>query len=352
MCPTLHAGPLSDGWGDNRRMHWRGWNGSITVQHDAIVLSRDDYAAARGGGLTGPPRSIPLRTISGVAWGEPAGAGLGWLTLGLDGRPAAALDVGRAAVHPDTVTFAAAQAQDFKDLYDWLREVVESNVRAGVEFGPSPLGNALPAPQATDMPGGIGANPTPGGPPSAADRLHAKARAEITSSLAAGEEIAVVITGASKQAIVGTDRRVFVYKKGFMAGATFGSELTSFDYRNLGGVQLHRGMMSGAVVLQGPGLSGASTNYWKNSDSDPFKAPNAIPLVRPFEPAEAGVAELRRLIADAHSGAHDQPVQSPPPQPAAAPASVADELQKLAALRDAGHLSAEEFQRLKDRLLG
>ena len=37
-----------------------------------------------------------------------------------------------------------------------------------------------------------------------------------------------------------------------MAGASFGSELTTWDYRNLVGVQLHTGMMSGAVILQAP----------------------------------------------------------------------------------------------------
>jgi len=76
----------------------------------------------------------------------------------------------------------------------------------------------------------------------------------------------VIITGPSSQAIIGTDRRVFVYKKGFMAGATFGSELTSWDYRNLSGVQIHTGMMSGAVVLQAPGQPGHSTSYWTAQD--------------------------------------------------------------------------------------
>jgi hypothetical protein len=46
-----------------------------------------------------------------------------------------------------------------------------------------------------------------------------------------------------------------------MAGATFGSEMTPWDYRNLVGVQLHTGMMSGAVVLQAPGQWGTKTSY-------------------------------------------------------------------------------------------
>lgn len=45
------------------------------------------------------------------------------------------------------------------------------------------------------------------------------------------------------------------------------------------------------------------------------------------------------------------PAAAPPHQPAAEPASVADELKKLAELRDAGVLSAEEFEAQKTRLL-
>ena len=133
------------------------------------------------------------------------------------------------------------------------------------------------------------------------ERLNKHADKAVRESLVPGEEVEVVIAGPSAQAMIGTDRRVFVFKKGFMAGATLGSELTSFDYRNLNGVQLHTGMLSGAVVLQTPGQTGSRTNIWKQGDDDPYKAPNAIPINRPFDDARAGVAKLRQLIAEHYS---------------------------------------------------
>ena len=175
-------------------------------------------------------------------------------------------------------------------------------------------------------------------------RLHPKANEALDTNLDPDEQVVVVITGASNQALIGTDRRAFVYKKGFMAGAAFGSEMTSWDYRNLVGVQLHAGMMSGSVVLQAPGQSGSKTNYWKQGDDDPFKAPNAIPVSRPFDQAEKGVAELRRLIAQAHA-----PVQAPAAAPQ--PVSFAEEIAKLADLRSSGALTDEEFAAAKARLL-
>ncbi len=132
-----------------------------------------------------------------------------------------------------------------------------------------------------------------------------------------------------------------------MAGASFGSELTSWTYRNLTGVQIHTGMMSGAVVLQGPGQTGARTSYWKSDDSDPHKAPNAIPLTRPFDRAREGVAQLSRIIDEAHRRDSAPPVSAP----ATNGVSVVDELRKLADLRAEGLVTDEEFATLKAKLL-
>ena len=162
----------------------------------------------------------------------------------------------------------------------------------------------------------------------------------------------VIIAGPSNQAIIGTDRRLFVYKKGFMAGATFGAELTSWDYRNLVGIQIHTGMVSGAVVVQAPGQSGTRTNVWKQGDSDPYKAPNAIPISRPWKPAQEGVARLRQLIDGAHNPSQ-QPVHPQGSLPAAGGevGSLADEINRLADLHASGALTDEEFTQFKARLL-
>ncbi len=178
------------------------------------------------------------------------------------------------------------------------------------------------------------------------ETLNKHAKKAVRESLVPGEEVEVIIAGPSAQVIIGTDRRVFVFKKGFMAGATLGSELTSFDYRNLNGVQLHTGMMSGAVVLQTPGQTGSRTSVWKQGDDDPYKAPNAIPINRPFDDARAGVAKLRQLIAE-HYNASTSPAPSPQ-----RPASVADEVRQLADLHTSGALSDQEFTALKAALVG
>ncbi|HEY3530006.1 MAG TPA: SHOCT domain-containing protein [Nocardioides sp.] len=175
--------------------------------------------------------------------------------------------------------------------------------------------------------------------------LHPKAVEAVEQTLAPDEEVRLVIHGASKQAIIATDSRALVYKKGFMAGASFGAELTSWAYRNVLGVQIHTGMMSGAVVLQAPGQSGTRTSSWKGDDADPYKAPNAIPLNRPFDGARRRVARLGQIIDEAHRR-EQAPVAASPAQE-----SVADELRKLADLRAEGVLTDQEFADLKAKLL-
>ena len=114
----------------------------------------------------------------------------------------------------------------------------------------------------------------------------------------------------------------------------------------MAGVQIHTGMMTGAVIVQASGQSGVRTSYWKTGEEDPYKAPNAIPISRPWDQAQAGVARLRQLIEAAHRSAED-----PGGQSAARPSTRADELKKLADLRDAGVLSEQEFLNLKAQVL-
>jgi hypothetical protein len=59
----------------------------------------------------------------------------------------------------------------------------------------------------------------PAQPPSPLDKLHRTAKEALEQNLAPGEKVEVVIIGMSPRAIVGTERRAFVFKKGWLAGA-------------------------------------------------------------------------------------------------------------------------------------
>jgi len=178
------------------------------------------------------------------------------------------------------------------------------------------------------------------------DGLHRKAQEALRENLAPGEEVRVVVHGSSNTAaMIATDRRVFVFKTGVSAGATFGAKFTSFDYRNIGGVELHTGALTGSVVLDIAGAAPVGSSFWGNSNNDPWKAQNAIPITRPFDRPKEEIAHLRELIASRH-GQDQQPAPA-----SSARASIADELGKLANLHSQGVLTDEEFAAQKARLL-
>ena len=175
------------------------------------------------------------------------------------------------------------------------------------------------------------------------DQLHKKANEQLDQNLVPGEEVKVIIRGPQNSALIGTDRRAFVFKKGIFSGAGFGSKLASWEYKHLTGVQLETGMLTGAMSLQGPGIESGDQSYWNTGKNDPWKQPHALGLNRKhFDQAKEGVAILRQLIADA---------QQPVTATASAQPDIADQIQKLAQLKEAGVLTTEEFETKKSDLL-
>ncbi len=173
--------------------------------------------------------------------------------------------------------------------------------------------------------------------------LHRKALEALARDLFPGEVVRVVILGERDQAIIGTTRRAFVFKKGAAGGALLTTELISWDYAHLTGVLTHLGGQAGAVVLQASSQVGRSRRLRGQHERDPFKAPNAIPVAPPFDAATSAAESLRALITAANA-------PTPTGAPAAGP-SPAQELQHLAELRDLGVITPEEFQIMKARIV-
>lgn len=174
----------------------------------------------------------------------------------------------------------------------------------------------------------------------------------LDQNLVPGETVRLIIRGTFSSALIGTDRRAFVSKQGMMGGALFGKKLTSYDYRNLTGVHLETGVMSGVFALEGPGITSQDLSYWSSGKNDPSKAPHALGLNREhFDQAKAGAALLRQLISAAQAPAFaPAPARWTPPAPTGTPDG-ADLLRKLAELRDAGILSGAEFEAKKQEIL-
>jgi len=134
--------------------------------------------------------------------------------------------------------------------------------------------------------------------------LHPDAIQETVDNLMPGEEIAIVIQGLWDSAIIATQHRVFIYKRGMLGGATGGSKLITWDMDMIHGVQMEFGKQTGFISLQTPNAAVADMSYWASDATSPQKAPNAIALNKPLrDQAKAGVINLRTLLFQRKQGA-------------------------------------------------
>jgi hypothetical protein len=154
--------------------------------------------------------------------------------------------------------------------------------------------------------------------------------------------------GGWNQAIVALTDRLLVIKPGFMAGATFGSRVTSFYYRDITGIEVNTGLINGVIEINTPSYQGTGQkDFWniKNEDRDPYKVTNCLPIskfnLKEYKPY---IDRVRAMVREAK---HER-VASSPPQSGS---SLSSELEKLASLQASGVLTDEEFQRAKQRLL-
>jgi curved DNA-binding protein CbpA len=171
--------------------------------------------------------------------------------------------------------------------------------------------------------------------------LPEKARKHV--ELNEGEEAIAVINGAGKQAIVATQTRLIIVKPGWRASSAFGAKVTSFEYRNITAIEMNKKLTTGVIEVIAAGYQGIRGVDWggKNGESA-FDAANCLPVIRAqADAAEPALAVIRERVAQAH----DSPASASPTN------GVADELAKLAELRQQGVLSPEEFGLLKHRLI-
>lgn len=158
--------------------------------------------------------------------------------------------------------------------------------------------------------------------------------------------------------------RLIIAKVGAMtslvSGSFGGGRVTTFPYTEITGLEYNAGLLSGVLEVLTPSYSGTSNkDYWRgtfasrnaNAD-DPWTLSNTLPMPRDiYQQSLPRLNEMRARIAEAKRPqvvvAAPQPALAAPP----APTSIADELGKLAGLRDQGVLSDSEFQNAKQRVL-
>ena len=175
-----------------------------------------------------------------------------------------------------------------------------------------------------------------------------------------GEQVLVIINGSFRQAVVGTDRRLLVYKAGNQAGVMFSRRAMSWNYAEVADLHLDIGVKSGILTVVPIVPNQEIIRYGQSGHGSAQQSPNAITFAsKPGTMVAARVAALLEMIAEAHGYRGNQPpppAQLPAPQTAPAEAGAdaddpIEDIRKLGELREAGLVTDEEFLAKKTELL-
>lgn len=197
-------------------------------------------------------------------------------------------------------------------------------------------------------------------------RPRKKAAASILAHAKRGEEPWLIIASLGAGVLAAFDDRLILIKAGAVtsagAGAFGGQRATTFHFHDVSGIEYNSGILSGVLEVLTSSYDGtANRDFWRGSNrprnadaNDPFTLSNTLPLSKAeHAQAQPHLNELRRRITNYKRTVTIEGSVNPAFS-AAVPiqgGGLADELTKLAELRNAGILTDEEFQAAKMRLL-
>jgi hypothetical protein len=154
-----------------------------------------------------------------------------------------------------------------------------------------------------------------------------------------GNETILAATQVGASALVATNFRVIITKP----AGLFGALTSSYQYQQITSVDMASQLLGGAVVITAAGVR----NLGKNNNV----APNVFGFGKfggKEQEVQYVVAVIRQQIAIAQTQQPTVVQAAPVSQPLA---SIPEQIKQLAALRDAGVLTPQEFEQKKAELL-
>jgi len=186
-------------------------------------------------------------------------------------------------------------------------------------------------------------------------RVSKKQKSEIAAECRDGELPEFIIGGGMGGSLAAFKDRCLIVKKGlltsFMASATGGGRAGHFAYTDIVSIEYNSGLLTGALEIHTPAHNAAqSGGLWrmarrKDDSRSPWELPNVLPLDKSdYEKARPYIQRMREMIAQAKR-------QQGAPAPETDSPDLASQLERLAALKEQGVLSAEEFEAAKRKLI-
>jgi hypothetical protein len=324
---------------------YEGYNGQIDVG-DELVITRDGAKARMIFGKGVSARRIPLPALSGVQLREATRMTNGWVQLSFGGETPREVRKGSAASDANTVTFTHRQRDRFQERYEELESILAKNAAAGIDP------TQVKWDRISGEQGRLGKRASPEWAAQQVEERQAKAEAaglrpdiaaasarmnwtfggkreikKLEEHLYEGEVVQYLAQGEyeGKQGLLAlTDQRLCFVFHGLLSQA-----VEDFPFDRLTSVQTKAGIGTGDLTVYASGNSSVIKSIIKTDLKYLADA-------------------LRQRIGEGNLATQ----RAAPPASPTGPVGVADQLTKLADLRDRGVLTDDEFAAQKAKLLG
>lgn len=169
----------------------------------------------------------------------------------------------------------------------------------------------------------------------------------IADRFCSNDEIVYIgIKGAFKEYLLATNKRVYIYKQGFMTGHTFGYSIFQLDYEAISVIQIHRQFAgAGYIEIVGIGMENRENiSYWKtNKENSASHKDNCLSFGNNSDSYSLAVTRINDLMnRSRRKDFHNKDKET---------MNKFDEIKQFKELLDAGIISEDEFLRKKEELL-
>lgn len=161
----------------------------------------------------------------------------------------------------------------------------------------------------------------------------------INSNLHEGENVELKVKGTYGEAIVLTNKRLYILKWGYLTGSFLGGRCLGFEFKDVAGVELKTGLLTGTLEVLTPATQNAQKSIWATGNKNATTSDNVITFTREmFDKFKEATKAIRSTINQTNS--KDRPE------------SGINDLEKLAQLKNKGIITKQEFEVKKKQILG
>lgn len=162
-------------------------------------------------------------------------------------------------------------------------------------------------------------------------------------NVSSNEEIGIKLQGAFGEAIIATNKALYILKWGFMAGNFLGGRCIAFPYKNITSIEIKKSLTYNTFEVVSPGTQNAQKSYWGAGNNNAIEADNVVTFhdnKRQFFQQATNI--VRELMHQAHFGKNVNSLENQ---------DLVTKLKELKEMFQEKIISKQEFEKAKRKLL-